>query len=72
MTSKRYVLTLKAASDLREARAWSRARWGKSFTRTDGAAPSAGLIQGSDGNLYGTTSAGGPNGYGTVFDVRLH
>ncbi|MGH8202257.1 MAG: beta strand repeat-containing protein [Steroidobacteraceae bacterium] len=39
---------------------------------TDGANPSAGLIQGSDGNLYGTTSAGGPNGYGTVFEVRLH
>ena len=33
MASKRYVLTLKAASDLREARAWSRARWGKSLTR---------------------------------------
>jgi uncharacterized repeat protein (TIGR03803 family) len=39
---------------------------------TDGAEASAGLIQGSDGNLYGTTSAGGPNGYGTVFEVRLH
>jgi uncharacterized repeat protein (TIGR03803 family) len=26
-----------------------------------------GLIQGADGNLYGTTSAGGPKGYGTVF-----
>ncbi len=32
MASKRYVLTLKAASDLREARAWSRARLGKSLT----------------------------------------
>ena len=32
MASKRYVLTLRAASDLREARAWSRARWGKSLT----------------------------------------
>lgn len=32
MASKRYVLTLKAANDLREARAWSRARWGKSLT----------------------------------------
>jgi plasmid stabilization system protein ParE len=30
---KRYVLTLRAANDLREARAWSRARWGKSLTR---------------------------------------
>ena len=33
MAGKRYVLTLKAANDLREARAWSRARWGKSLTR---------------------------------------
>ncbi|HEX4268794.1 MAG TPA: choice-of-anchor tandem repeat GloVer-containing protein [Steroidobacteraceae bacterium] len=39
---------------------------------TDGANPSAGLIQGSDDNLYGTTSAGGPSGYGSVFEVRLH
>lgn len=45
-----------------------------SFTggATDGAAPSASLIEGSDGNLYGTTSAGGPSGYGTVFKVTLH
>jgi uncharacterized repeat protein (TIGR03803 family) len=45
-----------------------------SFTggATDGASPGAALIQGSDGNLYGTTLAGGPNGYGTVFMVRLH
>jgi uncharacterized repeat protein (TIGR03803 family) len=35
----------------------------------DGAHPSAGLIQGSDGNLYGTTSNGGTNGTGTVFKV---
>lgn len=45
-----------------------------SFTggATDGAAPSASLIEGSDGKLYGTTSSGGPNGYGTVFVVTLH
>jgi len=28
----RYVLTARAAADLREARAWSRARWGKELT----------------------------------------
>ena len=33
MSSKRYFLTLKAANDLREARAWSRALSGKSLTR---------------------------------------
>jgi uncharacterized repeat protein (TIGR03803 family) len=41
-----------------------------SFTSlTDGAAPSAPLIQGSDGYYYGTAQFGGSNGYGTVFKV---
>jgi len=35
----------------------------------DGANPSGGLIQATDGNLYGTTSARGTNGYGTVFQI---
>jgi uncharacterized repeat protein (TIGR03803 family) len=35
-----------------------------------GAHPSAGLVQGSDGNFYGTTVSGGPYGYkGTVFKI---
>lgn len=33
----------------------------------DGANPTAGLIQASDGNFYGTTQAGGTHGSGTVF-----
>lgn len=33
MRRTRYVLTARAAADLREARAWSRARWGKELTR---------------------------------------
>lgn len=34
----------------------------------DGGTPNAGLIQGSDGNFYGTTYYGGANGsYGTVY-----
>jgi len=40
-----------------------------SFGGTDGANPSAGLVQGSDGNFYGTTYDGGANGYGTVFRI---
>ena len=32
MPRARYVLTARAAADLREARAWSRARWGKELT----------------------------------------
>jgi uncharacterized repeat protein (TIGR03803 family) len=35
---------------------------------SDGAAPDGALIQGTDGNFYGTTDAGGI-GYGTVFKI---
>jgi len=37
----------------------------------DGQAPFGGLIQAQDGELYGTTSAGGAYGAGTVFRVTL-
>jgi uncharacterized repeat protein (TIGR03803 family) len=45
-----------------------------SFTGgSDGAAPLGALVQASDGNFYGTTSAGGTNGiyskYGTIFQI---
>lgn len=36
---------------------------------TDGASPAGVLIQGSDGNFYGTTQAGGTNIAGTVFNI---
>jgi titin len=42
-----------------------------SFSNTDGAAPTSALVFGSDGNLYGTTTAGGSYGYGTVFKLSL-
>ncbi len=35
----------------------------------DGYEPEAGLVQGADGNLYGTTWRGGSNGAGTVFKI---
>src|SRR5665213_820709 len=37
---------------------------------TSGASPSAGLVQGADGNFYGTTSGGGMNDFGTVFKIN--
>ena len=36
---------------------------------TDGQNPVAGLVQGSDGNFYGTTQYGGGGGGGTVFRI---
>ena len=38
---------------------------------TDGDSPYGGLVQASDGNLYGTTYGGGANGDGTVFKITL-
>jgi uncharacterized repeat protein (TIGR03803 family) len=40
-----------------------------SFNGIDGKSPYAGLIQGTDGNLYGTTAAGGANYFGSVFKI---
>ncbi len=40
-----------------------------SFGGSNGVSPPAPLVQGLDGNLYGTTYAGGANGGGTVFKV---
>jgi uncharacterized repeat protein (TIGR03803 family) len=34
---------------------------------TEGRAITAGLVQASDGNFYGSTTLGGPNGYGAVY-----
>lgn len=36
---------------------------------TDGFFPAAGLLQARDGNFYGTTSAGGATGHGTLFRI---
>lgn len=39
---------------------------------TDGAYPYDSLIQGSDGNLYGTAQQGGSNAYGSVFKMTTN
>ena len=39
------------------------------FNSTNGAKPGAGLIFDANGNLFGTTSSGGDNSKGTVFEV---
>jgi len=43
-----------------------------SFDNTDGSNPNAALLQGTDGNLYGTTVGGGANAYGTVFKITTN
>ena len=41
-----------------------------SFDRAaDGSTPSGSLVQGTDGNFYGTTLVGGANNLGTVFKI---
>jgi uncharacterized repeat protein (TIGR03803 family) len=40
-----------------------------SFGGADGSTPYGGLIQATNGNLYGTTVSGGAYGYGTVFKI---
>jgi uncharacterized repeat protein (TIGR03803 family) len=39
---------------------------------TDGSSPHGALVQAADGRFYGTTSAGGDAGSGTVFSLSLH
>jgi uncharacterized repeat protein (TIGR03803 family) len=41
------------------------------FEGKDGSNPKAGLVQGTNGEFYGTTSGGGTNGSGTVFSLSV-
>ena len=41
------------------------------FDNSDGAGLIGGLVQGTDGNFYGTAYAGGPNDDGTVFSLSM-
>ena len=42
------------------------------YPSTDAEYPTAGLVQGSDGNFYGTAEYGGTNGLGTVFRITTN
>ena len=39
------------------------------FTGQDGANPAAAVVLDHAGNLYGTATQGGPNGFGIVFEI---
>ena len=43
-----------------------------SFSAAEGAKPRGGLVPGADGSFYGVTSAGGTNGFGSVFQCRTN
>jgi uncharacterized repeat protein (TIGR03803 family) len=41
----------------------------RTWPNTDGSEPFDSVIQGNDGDFYGTTSGGGANGNGTIFEI---
>ena len=41
-----------------------------SFNGSDGQSPDAALVQGSDGNFYGTTAVGGAHSEGMAFKIN--
>ena len=43
---------------------------GSDYTNVDGADPEAGLLFASDGYMYGVTSSGGSNAFGTIYQYK--
>ena len=73
MARARYVLTARAAADLREARAWSRARWGNELTSRyfDDLHEGAQFIAENQTALHGRQELGGGTSL-LVYPVREH
>ena len=42
---------------------------GAAYTNAEGANPTAALVQGTNGNFYGSAPAGGTNGSGAIFEI---
>jgi uncharacterized repeat protein (TIGR03803 family) len=42
------------------------------YSFTNEVSPNANLVQGSDGNFYGTTATGGPSNFGGIFEVTTN
>jgi uncharacterized repeat protein (TIGR03803 family) len=71
--AKRFLVMLVPLAGIQMACAQSTFIPVYSFTGgNDGANPVAGLVQASDGNLYGTAHEGGTNGYGTIFRITAN
>jgi len=63
------VLALIAVVTLAESAAGQTLTILHAFSGIDGSGPISGLVQGSDGNFYGTASLGGASNTGTVFRI---
>ncbi|MBE7213045.1 MAG: hypothetical protein INR65_18695, partial [Gluconacetobacter diazotrophicus] len=61
------ILCSSGAASLAAAPAWNYRVLHTQTGPADGLTPVASLVEGSDGNFYGTTSAGGPCNNGTIF-----
>jgi uncharacterized repeat protein (TIGR03803 family) len=60
------IVTVSATMATAQAQIYTRLA---TFNSADGEEPEATLVQGLDGDLYGTAAFGGPSGWGTVFKM---
>ena len=62
------IYRLTGAGAFSELYGFNRLR-GAAYTNAEGANPNAALVQGTNGNFYGTAPAGGTNGFGAAFEI---